>query len=384
MSTFENGWICRECWSANREFDSRCYRCHKDRPAGVPDAVELAGARATSAPSIAHVASETIAEDVAALDSATPAPAPAARPRGRYCLRCGHQFLDGASFCTQCGSRAASEEAVAAVRAAQVPEATPGSAGRRFRVSTPAIKLPHLPRPRPRELVTRALASYSSFVERRAMAWEVGMSALAGAFVLMQLLPRWLPASGGWAGSLSVAITALFVVEYATRLGAAADPRSFVRHHLLELAAVLPPLRALRILRLTWMKWLEPGWRSVAERWSVPARTAWRAVGGQTSLIVAWSVLLLLTAGSVWSFASGGIASDRAVPFALLVTSLALFGGVTGSAVTLLAVRRDIRSGQAADDVRPLATSKSPASMEGGTSQHAPDGWRAAPNSAGG
>lgn len=24
---FENGWICRECWSANREQDDRCYRC---------------------------------------------------------------------------------------------------------------------------------------------------------------------------------------------------------------------------------------------------------------------------------------------------------------------------------------------------------------------
>jgi hypothetical protein len=28
MPTFENGWICRECWSANREQDQRCYRCH--------------------------------------------------------------------------------------------------------------------------------------------------------------------------------------------------------------------------------------------------------------------------------------------------------------------------------------------------------------------
>jgi hypothetical protein len=28
MPTFENGWICRECWCANRETDERCYRCH--------------------------------------------------------------------------------------------------------------------------------------------------------------------------------------------------------------------------------------------------------------------------------------------------------------------------------------------------------------------
>jgi hypothetical protein len=30
MPTFENGWICRECWTANREQDRRCYRCHKE------------------------------------------------------------------------------------------------------------------------------------------------------------------------------------------------------------------------------------------------------------------------------------------------------------------------------------------------------------------
>jgi hypothetical protein len=28
MPTFENGWICRKCWCANRETDDRCYRCH--------------------------------------------------------------------------------------------------------------------------------------------------------------------------------------------------------------------------------------------------------------------------------------------------------------------------------------------------------------------
>lgn len=28
MPTFENGWICRKCWCANRETDERCYRCH--------------------------------------------------------------------------------------------------------------------------------------------------------------------------------------------------------------------------------------------------------------------------------------------------------------------------------------------------------------------
>jgi hypothetical protein len=35
MSTFENGWVCKQCWKANRDEDIRCYRCkalHPDLP----------------------------------------------------------------------------------------------------------------------------------------------------------------------------------------------------------------------------------------------------------------------------------------------------------------------------------------------------------------
>jgi hypothetical protein len=45
MPTFENGWICRECWSANREQDQRCYRCH-----AVPKRHEMPQPIAFSAP----------------------------------------------------------------------------------------------------------------------------------------------------------------------------------------------------------------------------------------------------------------------------------------------------------------------------------------------
>jgi hypothetical protein len=44
MPTFENGWICRECWSANREQDQRCYRCH-----AVPKRQEMPQATTFSA-----------------------------------------------------------------------------------------------------------------------------------------------------------------------------------------------------------------------------------------------------------------------------------------------------------------------------------------------
>lgn len=35
LATFEDGWICQKCWSANRDSDSRCYRCHSE-PTSYP------------------------------------------------------------------------------------------------------------------------------------------------------------------------------------------------------------------------------------------------------------------------------------------------------------------------------------------------------------
>lgn len=43
MPVFENGWICRECWSANREQDERCYRCHAvPKRREMPEAITFA------------------------------------------------------------------------------------------------------------------------------------------------------------------------------------------------------------------------------------------------------------------------------------------------------------------------------------------------------
>jgi ribosomal protein L40E len=71
---FENGWICRECWSANREQDERCYRCHSvpkrhqkpeattfSTPDGKPNedrpkVSSLTGPRVEQAPAVAPAA----------------------------------------------------------------------------------------------------------------------------------------------------------------------------------------------------------------------------------------------------------------------------------------------------------------------------------------
>jgi hypothetical protein len=113
LPTFENGWICRQCWCSNREQDGRCYRCHADRnPATVRSEPRSVDRPAPSAleeapqPVVSHLLSAVSKERAVA------GPAPAARQSGR-CSHC-HQPLSGdESFCTECGTPTTLSAAVA-------------------------------------------------------------------------------------------------------------------------------------------------------------------------------------------------------------------------------------------------------------------------------
>jgi len=69
MPTFENGWICRECWSANREQDQRCYRCH-----AVPKRQEMP--QATTFSATIGVPKDEPADEPKRVSRLTAAPAP--------------------------------------------------------------------------------------------------------------------------------------------------------------------------------------------------------------------------------------------------------------------------------------------------------------------
>ena len=71
MPTFENGWICRECWSANREQDQRCYRCH-----AVPKRQEMP--QATTFSATIGVPKEEPADEPKRVSRLTAAPPPRA------------------------------------------------------------------------------------------------------------------------------------------------------------------------------------------------------------------------------------------------------------------------------------------------------------------
>jgi hypothetical protein len=82
MPTFENGWICRECWSANRQQDERCYRCHAvPKLREMPEPITFSTPEGKPIEERKKVSSLTRAEPAPAVKPVTSEPAEPAAPR---------------------------------------------------------------------------------------------------------------------------------------------------------------------------------------------------------------------------------------------------------------------------------------------------------------
>jgi voltage-gated potassium channel len=92
---------------------------------------------------------------------------------------------------------------------------------------------------------------YNAFISRHEVAWELGFAALAVAFVALGFAIE--GAEGRALDVLLVidwAITGIFAVEFATRFGASRNRRAYLRSHWIDLFALIPAARGLRVLRL--------------------------------------------------------------------------------------------------------------------------------------
>ena len=346
MPTFENGWICRQCWCANREFDGRCYRCHAERPdefgtLQVDEVRKPADATPQATIAAMPLPAEEPAESPTVLTEGS-----APRQPGRFCLRCGNHLAPTAGFCTQCGAAVAETDPVAV--AAPAPTAPAPRAGLpSISMTMPKVQLPRLDA---RSAMGRARQAVLAYRQQHRLGWEVTMSALAVAFVTIGLVAdRMLDGPGGLIGFVLTLMTAVSVAEYLVRLGVAFDRAAFVRGHLIELAAIVPPLRALRVLSLVWLAWLAPMKQRIAE---LRVRRAHRpqqvpALRRRPWLPIAWAVLLVTSAVATYGFASSGGVAGREPQFVVLVMILATFSGLTASLGTWYAHGR--RTG--ADDI---------------------------------
>ena len=92
---------------------------------------------------------------------------------------------------------------------------------------------------------------FNAFVERHVVAWELGMALAAVVYVAVGFAlddPR-LPMAPQLV-SVETGLTALFILEFAARFGASRDKQQYLRGHWIDLVALIPATRGIRLLRL--------------------------------------------------------------------------------------------------------------------------------------
>jgi voltage-gated potassium channel len=94
----------------------------------------------------------------------------------------------------------------------------------------------------------------NGFFDRHEVAWEIFMVALAVAWIALSFLPDWVPLSDDALDILSVedaAITLLFILEFAVRLGFSRARKQYIKWHWIDLIACVPTVHWLRVARVT-------------------------------------------------------------------------------------------------------------------------------------
>jgi voltage-gated potassium channel len=155
--------------------------------------------------------------------------------------------------------------------------------------------------------------SFTAFVERHEVAWELTMGVLALAWVALGFLIDQL--GEGVRPDLEIAelaLTGVFVVEFGSRLFAAHDRLQYIRGHVIDALALVPPVRALRVLRLLRLLRLIrafAGFYRVAMHLQGVARHR-----GFAWLVVAWLSVMAITSAIVY-LAEHGVNKLMESPF---------------------------------------------------------------------
>src|SRR5580765_3292903 len=90
---------------------------------------------------------------------------------------------------------------------------------------------------------------YLAFIDRHDIAWELGMAALAVAFLIVGFVADD-PTVSPIFGTVETALTLVFVAEFTTRIAASYDHAAYLRGHWIDLIALIPVAREVRLFRL--------------------------------------------------------------------------------------------------------------------------------------
>lgn len=89
---------------------------------------------------------------------------------------------------------------------------------------------------------------FNDFVERHEVAWEIAFAILAVVYVAIAFALEADPE--GPLLMVDRAITAIFLTEFAVRIAASRDRLRYLREHFVDLVALIPLARGMRVLRL--------------------------------------------------------------------------------------------------------------------------------------
>jgi voltage-gated potassium channel len=210
---------------------------------------------------------------------------------------------------------------------------------------------------------------YNAFIDRHEVAWELTMGALAAAFVTIGFAGDTAsPDMAPVLATVELVLTAIFFAEFSTRLAASRDRRRYLRGHWIDLIALWPAVREVRLLRLLRLlrlirtfagiyRALSRFERVARNRGLVLLFIAWLSVAviSSTALYLAesdinpnlhspmdalwWGIVTLTTVGygDVYPVTPEG----RLAGAALMILGITLFATITGTITSLLIANRE-------------------------------------------
>ena len=168
---------------------------------------------------------------------------------------------------------------------------------------------------------------FNAFVKRHEVAWELGMAALAIAYVGIGFAGDASKGSArGYFELADTVLTIVFVAEFAARFSATFDRGAYLRGHWLDLFALIPVARGVRVLRLLRLLRLVRAFAGVYRALQHFERMARHR--GLAWLFIAWLGVMVICSAVLYT-AEVGINQAVASPFDALwwgITTLTTVG----------------------------------------------------------
>jgi voltage-gated potassium channel len=144
---------------------------------------------------------------------------------------------------------------------------------------------------------------YLSFTQRHEVAWELTFAALAVVFVVVGFVDE-TPTTI----AVEFILTLVFAGEFATRLAASYDRATYLRGHWIDLVALIPSTRALRIARLVRLLRLVRAFAGVYRAMGHISALAQHR--GLVWLFAAWAAVMVICSLALYAAENG---ANRAV-----------------------------------------------------------------------